>query len=184
MKTNFFNKLLAVGLLSLALSTSISAQQNRYNDDPPAKNTDDPYYRNAFGLRAGQTSGITYKHITSYNNAIEIIAGVSPFAFSLTGLYERYVPSGTTGLQFYFGGGGHIGNSYSYARYRDEFGNRYYRNYSNGPALGVDGIMGIEYKIRRVPLAFSFDLKPNVEFVPGYAAYGSIDPGLGIKIAF
>ncbi len=182
MKTNIFKKVLAIGLLSLGLSTTISAQQN----DPVSKNAyPNPYYRNAIGLRAGQTSGLTYKHITLNNNAVEIIAGVSPFAFSLTGLYEKYVPSGVNGLQFYFGGGGHLANSYSYARYRDEYGrNYYYRTYSNGPAFGIDGIAGIEYKIRRAPFAFSFDLKPNVEFVPGYATYGSIDPGLGIKVAF
>lgn len=171
---------MVLGLVSLVLwANPINAQQSENKN---------PYYTNAFGLRAGETSGITYKHITPGNNALEIIGGVSPFAFSITGLFERYVPSGVNGLRFYFGGGGHLANSYDYGyvRYRDEFGRNYYyyRTYYNGPGFGVDGIAGIEYKIRRVPLAFSFDLKPNLEFIPGYAAYGSIDPGLGIKLAF
>jgi hypothetical protein len=182
MKTKTISKILALVMISLVFAAnSIQAQQA----DPVKGTSGSSYYSNAFGLRLGGTSGITYKHINSNNNAVEVIAGISPYAFSLTGLYERYVPSGVNGLQFYFGGGGHLANSYSYARYRDEYGrNYYYRTYSNGPAIGVDGMMGIEYKIRRAPFAFSFDLKPNVEFVPGFAAYGSIDPALGIKVAF
>ena len=182
MKTRSITKMLVLGLISLVLcANSLSAQQG----DPVKGTPGNNYYNNAFGIRAGVTSGFTYKHINSNNNAVEVIGGISPYAFSLTGLYERYVPSGLNGFNFYFGGGGHLANSYSYARYRDEMGrNYYYRTYSNGPAIGVDGILGIEYKIPRAPVAFSFDLKPNVEFVPGYAAYGSMDPGLGIKVAF
>ena len=168
------------GLLGLTLSAGkVSAQDN-------TTSYDDPTYRNAFGLRAGQTSGLTYKHKFISNNAVEFIVGASPFAFSLTGLYEKYLPTGARGLNWYFGGGAHLASYYNYGRYYDNYRERYYyyRNYTNGPAFGIDGIVGIEYKTPRAPFAFSFDLKPNIEAAPGTPIYGAIDPGLGIKVAF
>jgi len=180
MKTSVIRSL-ALGLVSLTLSIgSIKAQTTVKDPDP------EPLYRNAFGLRAGQTSGLTYKHKFVSNNAVEVILGASPFAFSLTGLYEMYMPTGARGLQWYFGGGAHIGNQYNSGRYYDPYRDRYYyyHDYPNGPAIGVDGMIGIEYKIPRAPFAFSFDLKPNLEAAPGTPVYGSIDPGLGIKVAF
>jgi len=183
MKTRSFSKMLVLGLVSFVLCTNpLNAQKGNPVKGAPYNNN---YYRNAVGVRGGETSGITYKHIGPGNNAVEIIGGVFPFALSLTGLYERYVPSELNGFQFYFGGGGHVASGYSSYRYNYYNGDRYYaRTYVNGPAIGIDGIMGVEYKIPKAPFAFSFDLKPNLEAVPGSAIYGSIDPGLGIKVAF
>ena len=178
MKTNII-KSLVLGLVSLTLSAgTIKAQETSKNTDPI------PSYRNAFGLRAGQTSGLTYKHTFMSNNAMEFIVGASPFAFSVTGLYEMYVPTGARGLQWYFGGGGHIASQFTRGYYYNHERARYYREYPNGPAVGVDGMIGIEYKTPRAPFAFSFDLKPNLEVAPGTPVYGAIDPGLGIKVAF
>jgi hypothetical protein len=178
MKTMTIIKTAVLGL-SLAFATNKIIAQ----DLKPAKESGD--YTNAFGLRGGETSGLTFKHKFENNNAMEFILGTSPFALSLTGLYEKYVPTGARGLQCYFGGGGHIANQYNYTRYYDYYRDRYYyRTYYNGPAVGIDGIMGIEYKIPKAPFAFSFDLKPNFEVAPGSPIYGSIDPGLGVKLAF
>lgn len=181
MKTTLIKKAIVFGLLGLTLSVGkVCAQDNA------TSTYDDPTYRNAFGLRAGQTSGLTYKHKFASNNAMEFIVGASPFAFSLTGLYEKYLPTGARGLQWYFGGGAHIANQYNYGRYYDYYRDRYYyyNTYYDGPAFGIDGMVGIEYKTPRAPFAFSFDLKPNLEVAPGTPVYGAIDPGLGIKVAF
>lgn len=181
MKTGTIIKTVVLGI-SLAFATNkVTAQETK-----PVK--EGGTYSNAFGLRGGGTSGLTYKHRFYNHNAVEIIVGAFPYAFSVTGLYERYVPTGVNGLQCYFGGGGHVGNQfvnrYGYTAYREDGRYYYYRTNAYGPAIGGDGIMGIEYKIPRAPFAFSFDLKPYFEFVPGLGTYGNVDPGLGVKIAF
>lgn len=179
------SRTLVLGLVSLALLT---AKVNAQESVPLTKSTTNAYYKNAIGLRAGETSGLTYKHRTQKGDAVEIILGTFPYAFSLTGLYEKYMPTGLNGLQWYFGGGGHVTsqliNTYGYYVYNEKGRYYYYRTYSYGPAVGIDGIIGIEYKIPRAPFAFSFDLKPNLEVVPGSAVYSSLDPGLGVKVTF
>lgn len=183
MKAKLISRTLVLGLVSLALSINPVKGQ-----EPITKSATNASYKNAIGLRAGETSGLTYKHKFGNNTAFEAILGTFPYAFSLTGLFEKYVPTGVNGLQMYFGGGGHVAsqlvNSYGYYRYTENGRYYYYRSYSYGPAFGVDGIVGIEYKIPRAPVAFSFDLKPNFEVVPGLNVYGGIDPGLGVKFAF
>ena len=144
-------------------------------------------YSNAVGLRAGETSGLTLKHFFSSGNAVEAIIGVWPYACGITGLYEKYVPvKNANGFNFYFGGGGHlnVGMSRSYYVYRAD--NRYYTYRYNYPGLGLglDGIAGLEYKIPAVPIAFSLDLKPFIEFSNWGMPFTALDPGFGIKFTF
>jgi len=151
-----------------------------------------PTYRNAIGLRAGGTSGLTFKHFFSSGHAFEGIIGVWPNAFSITGLYERHVSSQTvSGFQWYYGAGAHFAH---YARrvyyytYNGRGPERYpyrYRYIDEGFAIGIDGILGMEYKIPPIPFAISFDLKPYFEIhqASGYA-FIALDPGLGLKFTF
>lgn len=143
-----------------------------------------PEYKNGIGIRAGGTSGITFKHFFSSYSAVEGILGLWPNAFGITALYERHAPTGAAGLKFYYGGGGHITgetNHYYYRRHRDEY---VYRYGHNGLGIGIDGILGIEYKIPVIPFAISFDLKPFIEVSNYGSVFTAIDPGLGIKVAF
>lgn len=139
-----------------------------------------PNYNTAIGLRAGGTSGLTIKRFVG-NNAIEGIIGFAPNAFSITGLYEIHAAAfNEPGFKWYYGGGAHVaftGNNYYW---RDN--SRYYRN--TGVGLGIDGIIGLEYKINPIPIAISLDLKPFVEMNTNGGIYSFIDPGLGIKVAF
>jgi hypothetical protein len=48
----------------------------------------------------------------------------------------------------------------------------------------MDGIIGIEYKIAPIPLAVSLDMKPFFEMNTNGRAYLSLDPGIGVKVAF
>lgn len=139
-------------------------------------------YNHALGLRAGGTSGITYKHFISSSSAIEGILGFWYNGISLTGLYEGYAPTGLQGLKWYYGGGAHVA---TYSRYDYVRENRYwYRNHTSGYAIGIDGIVGLEYKIPPIPVAISFDLKPTFEI--GGSGYGAmfLDPGFGLKFLF
>jgi hypothetical protein len=143
-------------------------------------------YTNALGLRAGMTSGITYKHFFGQSgNAMEAILGIWPDALGITGLYEHHTMTDVDGLNWYYGGGAHatMGNSRNFYAYDN--GRKFLYRYSEANyAVGVDGIIGIEYKVRQIPFAFSFDLKPYLEIDNIGDAYMFIDPALGIKVAF
>jgi hypothetical protein len=151
--------------------------------DAPVRKYD---YKFAIGIRAGSTSGLTFKHLMNRGNAVELIAGLWPNAVGLTGLYEKHVGSGISSLRFYYGAGLHFTvetNHYLYRRPSDN-GAYAYRYGPDGWGAGVDGIVGIEYKIPVIPVALSFDLKPYVEATSIGYLYTAIDPGLGIKFAF
>jgi hypothetical protein len=140
-------------------------------------------YQNAIGLRAGPTSGLTFKHFMG-NNAIEGILGFWHSGFSLTGLYEVHASAGVPGLKWYYGGGGHIAaqpSNYYYRTYRNDY---YYRYRDQGVAIGVDGIVGLEYKIKPIPFAISLDIKPLIEINNHGDVFTGLDPGLGIKLTF
>lgn len=148
---------------------------------PAQKN--DAAWKNAIGLRAGGTSGLTYKHRFSKSAAAEFIFSFSP---GITGLFEKYSSTNEQGLSWYYGGGAH----FSFNRYNNRYffyhkGRYYYSGeYYYGHAFGVDGIVGLEYKIPAAPIAFSVDVKPNLEMTTGGHVFMYLDPGLGIKVAF
>jgi hypothetical protein len=113
-------------------------------------------YQTGIGLRGGYTSGITFKHFISEAHAFEVIVGSRWRGVNITGLYEFHRPAfEVEGLNWFYGGGAHIG---------------VFRGYSGGPwdnfrgeqfmQVGVDGIVGLEYKIPPIPISLSFDIKP------------------------
>ena len=177
MKT--FHFLLAASMAVSLITKTTNAQSNR-------EKTATTDYNTAIGLRAGQTSGMTIKHFFNDENAFEGIIGVWPYALGITGLYEVHKPAfDTEGMKWYYGGGGHatFGTNRIYYVYRN--GDRYYYRYSSGnTGLGLDGILGLEYKIKPIPFAVSLDIKPFMEIDNDGIFYLSVDPGLGIKIAF
>lgn len=142
-------------------------------------------YRTAIGLRGGGTSGLTIKHFFANHAAIEGIIDFWPHGIGATALYEKHVQAfNVPGFHWYYGGGGHL-RVYpdgSWTKYRG----RYYwsDNDPDGLALGIDGIVGLEYKIRPIPFAISLDLKPFLEVNTNGGVGGYIDPGLGIKVTF
>ncbi|MBI3510689.1 MAG: hypothetical protein HY064_08495 [Bacteroidetes bacterium] len=144
-------------------------------------------YKTAVGLRAGEMSGITFKRFSGQNHALEFIVGDWPYGFRATGLYEKYSGSAIAGLNWYYGGGAHFGfetgRVYYYYPYYDRYYNYYYRT-SGNMALGIDGIIGIEYKIKPIPFAVSLDMKPFTEINSFGDIFFGLDPGLGIKVVF
>ena len=117
-------------------------------------------------------------------NAIEGIVGLWHHGLTATILYERHQEAfDVNGLNWYYGAGGHATFSSSHSYY-SPYRERYRKHYTGRVGLGVDGVVGIEYKIPKAPFALSLDLKPFVEVVSGGHIYSSIDPGLGIKVTF
>ena len=149
-----------------------------------------PTYKSAIGVRAGSTAGITFKHFIAGEGAVEGIIGVWRNAVRLTVVYEKHVPfGGVAGLNWYYGGGGHV-SIYSEDRIHHwhwdppEGWHRHDHAHPGSFGIGVDGILGIEYKIPPIPFAVSLDLKPFIEFTSANYVFWSFDPGLGIKFAF
>ncbi len=140
-------------------------------------------YKTAIGLRAGGTSGLTVKHFVGNRAAIEGIVGVWNRGLSATVLYERHINAfDVSGLNWYYGGGGHIAfRTGHYVGLYHENHPHYYR-YNESMTLGVDGVIGLEYKVRNAPFAFSLDFKPFIEVNSEYGAWTGLDPGLGIKV--
>lgn len=139
-------------------------------------------YNTSFGIRFGGTSGFTAKHFYKPATAIEGIVGTFGNGFSLTALLEKYVPVyGAPGLNCYYGGGLHV--AFYNGRYaRNSFGRDIDYRSGNDAGIGVNGILGLEYRLPdNIPIAFSIDLKPFVEFGSnGYVAVAA-DPSIGIK---
>ena len=178
MKTTKFKLAVLLILLTLSIKTEaqnqVSAKINTYE------------YKAAIGLRAGETSGITYKNIFKNKSAFEGIVSFWPYSIGITGLYEIMVPTNTKGLTFYYGAGAHLnaGNYYNRSLYYHRNDRFNYIERRNNFAIGLDGIVGIEYKFKPIPFAISADLKPFIETTSSRYTYLSIDPGIGIKFTF
>lgn len=102
------------------------------------------------GLRLGPATGLTVrKSVGTDGEWLEAIATVRAEALTLTGLYEfhRYNDFNFQGLSWFYGGGGHA--------------TLFPVGHEDGPiAIGLDGIVGLEYAIPDVPLSISLDWKP------------------------
>jgi hypothetical protein len=137
-------------------------------------------YKAALGLRAGETSGITFKIHTNQTSGLEFIAGIWSNWFSITGLYEKNAPAfKLDGMSWYYGGGGHAAfaaGNYYHEGHPDYHGEDF--------AFGIDGIIGLEYKIPEIPFALSLDMKPLLEIDGGGYFNFAFDPGFGLKFTF
>lgn len=180
------NHILSLATLMFLLCTrNLGAQQQTKEALKPTGNTS--HYNTAVGLRAGETSGFTFKKFVDQTSAFEGILGIWPNAVGFTALYEKHAPAfDIEGMHWYYGGGGHAtfesGRIYDRYNYRDGY---FYRYRSAGNVgLGVDGIIGLEYKIKGIPFAISLDVKPFMELNTNDLFYVTLDPGVGIKVAF
>ena len=139
-------------------------------------------YTTAVGVKFGPyESGFSVKYFASApNTALEGILGFNNHGVVLTGLYELDIPAfNVDGLKFYYGAGGHIGAEGS-GEY-DVLGNN--EVYDNTHLLiGVDGVLGLEYKIPQAPIAVSIDLDPRAELATG--PFFDVGLALGLKYTF
>ncbi len=130
-------------------------------------------YRTALGVKVWDGAGISLKHFGASGNAVEAIGYFYNRGFRLTGLYEIHGDiAGAPGLQWYIGPGAHIG-----------FYNDKYNRNDNDIAIGIDGVLGLDYKFRGAPINMSLDWQPAFEFGDGRGFSGSWG-GLGIRYTF
>lgn len=133
-------------------------------------------YRTAIGAKFWP-GGLTVKHFIRDNRALEGIAYFWGHGFRFTGLYEVHGDiNAAPGLKWYVGPGLHVG------AYNDHYwrGNDYYEDGS--ASFGLDGVLGLDYKINGAPIALSIDINPYFELL--HHPYVDVWGGLGVKFTF
>lgn len=133
-------------------------------------------YQTAVGVKFWP-GALTIKHFTQDNVALEGLLNFWDHGFRFTGLYELHGDiGGAPGLKWYVGPGAHIG-WYNGAWYR---GGDYYGD--GGASLGIDGVLGLDYKINGAPIDLSLDIQPYFELL--HHPYFDVWGGLAIRYTF
>src|SRR5215213_4436515 len=129
-------------------------------------------YRTALGVKFWP-GAISVKHFVRDNRALEGLGYFWNYGFRFTGLYEIHGDiNGAPGLKWYVGPGAHIG-------FWNNDWKRRYPSREDGVAIGVDGVLGLDYKIKGAPINLSIDWQPSFNIV-GYTYFSSWG-GLGIR---
>lgn len=114
----------------------------------------------ALGLRATPDgAGFTGKFYMNENMAIDaqLNAGgliIGDQSLTAVGLFEYHIILPDPSWRIFFGGGLHFGSW-----------DRPYDGNSSQGIFGIDGIGGVEYVFKNIPLGLSADFKPAVNFV-------------------
>lgn len=131
-------------------------------------------YRTALGFKF-YPGAITFKHFLKDNRAVEGLAYFWDYGTRITGLYEIHGDiNGAPGLKWYVGPGAHIG--FWNTKYKNQYGN-------SGAYLGVDGVLGLDYKVNKAPINLSFDWQPSFSFGDG-GRYGFESGWGGFAVRF
>ncbi len=133
-------------------------------------------YQTSIGLKL-YPGALSVKHFIANNTAVEGLGYFYNDGVRITGLYElHYDIAGIDGLKWYVGPGAHIGfwNDNWKAKYPDR---------NSSLAIGIDGVLGLDYKIKDVPLNISFDWQPSLNII-GYTYFEAGWGGLGIRYTF
>lgn len=134
-------------------------------------------YSTGIGFRGGYANGLTIKHFVSRKAAFEGILSSRWKGFNITGLYEIHAQAfDVRRLNFYYGAGCHIGfwkgKDVDWADNDDDY-----------TVIGIDGILGLEYNFREIPINLSIDWKPAFNFV-GYSGFWGDGGALSIRYIF
>jgi hypothetical protein len=133
-------------------------------------------YQTSLGVKV-YPGAVTVKHFIQPNVALEGLGYFSSDGFRLTGLYELHYNLGDVeGLKWYIGGGAHMGI------WSDDWKTKYPTR-NAGLAIGIDGVIGVDYKVKGAPLNLSFDWQPSFNII-GYNYFEGGWGGLGVRYTF
>lgn len=175
-----------VFLLSLCSIVSFSAMAQHRASGHPTPVEDG--YSTAIGVRVNPfLIGFTIKHM--FDGGPHSIEGIAATDFNrrgnftVTALYEynlNIVPQHKE-WSLFFGGGVHLG---IYDRW--DFDHDRYVKDGNGAyaSPGIDGIIGVSYTFKKIPLNLSADLKPYVNFVGPTNYLGEQMGGVSARYTF
>ena len=137
-------------------------------------------YDTALGLRFGYGTGFDIKHNLDESSSVEGLVDLQWHGLLITGLYEKNFPviKQEEGFRFYMGGGAHLGfwNDYRNHPWYDDKDKR------SHVALGIDGIIGLEYTFNEIPLNLAIDWIPLIN-IADYPAFWGGGVGLSVRYA-
>ncbi len=150
----------------IAITANIYAQKMALGDD----------YKTAIGVKI-YPGAISAKTFIKDDVALEGLLYFWNYGTRITGLYEIHGDiNGIEGLKYYLGPGAHLGF------WNNHWQNKYPER-SDGLMFGVDGVIGLDYKINGAPIDVSLDWQPSFNFV-GYNYFEGGWGGLGVRYAF
>lgn len=134
-------------------------------------------YKTALGVKFYPGAGITIKHFIKSNVALEGIGYFWRDGVRITGLYEFHGNiNGAPGLKWYVGPGAHI------SVWNDDWKKRYPTR-TGGASIGIDGVLGLDYKFKGAPINMSIDWQPSVDIVNYYGFSGNWG-GISLRYTF
>jgi len=132
-------------------------------------------YRTGIGFRGGLSQGLTIKHFVTPDRALEGLLSARWGGFHLTGLYEIHAPAfNINGLNWYYGFGAHIGSWAGNSK------NPWWNDSENHSAVGIDGILGIEFSIGVIPFNIGVDYKPALNLI-GHTGFWADEFALSVR---
>jgi len=144
-------------ILSISLNQNSIAQATGSN------------YKTAIGVKFYPT-GVTLKTFVKSNAAFEAIGYFWDKGTRITALYEYHQDLTQSGnLKWYIGPGAHVGF------YKADF-------FNGGTSVGIDGVLGLDYKFPGIPINVSLDWQPSYEF-GDYEGFNGNWGGVGLRLA-
>ena len=124
-------------------------------------------YETALGVKVSAGVAASYKKFITESNALEFQTMFFNKGVRLIGLYEFhfYNIEGLDGLGWYVGPGAHVG--FYYAKYKTV--------YNTIADIGLDGVIGLDYRLKNTPINFSLDWQPSF----GLLGKSGIQPQFG-----
>lgn len=132
-------------------------------------------YKNAFGVKLFTYPLLSYRHFNKSNKAVEALGYISLNDFNATILSEKFFNiEDAENLSWFIGWGGH------YSLWSDKNTS----NHSSGTAVGIDGIIGFDYKINNAPLTISVDFQPSLNLFAGNTPFEKGYGGIALRYVF
>ena len=134
----------------------------------------EPGYKQALGLKVPGGFSVSYKNFINNTQNIELQAMYWKKGFRFVGLYEfNFYSFDVEGLSWFVGPGAHIGF----------WKKKYQEDYNSSADLGIDGIIGLDYKFKDLPLNVSLDWQPSITLA-GHSSVTPVYGGLGVWYTF
>ena len=132
-------------------------------------------YNRALGLKFPGGFSLTYKKFVSDTRNLEGQVTVWHKGFRAAGLYEFnfFTFDKVPELAWFAGPGAHLG--FWKSEFKDSYGSQI--------DLGVDGIIGLDYKFKDAPVNVSVDWQPSVTLI-GSAGFTPVFGGVAIRYTF
>lgn len=110
--------------------------------------------KHALGIRLSSQDAvinhsITYKYFFNPTTAVEALFSFSD-PVALAALVEKHRPFGASGLSWFWGGGAYVG-------------------FGGGRNLGAQGVLGLDFTAPTIPINFSVDWKPELNFTKQFS---------------